>query len=349
MIDTEEHAMPTSHKKKLSAKTIFNIFSIVLTVGCLAYFGLSDNGLLTLTQHVHQFRIEWLFLGFLCMLSDLFLDTWLIYLFTKSISSSYTFARAFKVCMVGHLYSAVTPFQSGGQPMQIYVMTKQQVDAGNATSTLVQKFFVYQTSITMYSLIAIIFQYGKAQSRLSPVMLGLLIFGFVVQGTVAGFLLVVSFNQKLTHLLLTWAAKLLSKIHLVKDYDKTIEAWQVQIDSFHESNQRLYKDKSLLVKTYILTFFQLTALFVVSYCIYRSFNLHLATAFDTIFSQAFVTMVSSLMPLPGSAGASEGSFFVFFSPYFGDLTKSADIVWRFITYIAVIIVSAPFSKIKAEM
>jgi uncharacterized protein (TIRG00374 family) len=342
--------MSIFHGKKLSAKTIFNILSIVLTVGLLAYFCFSDDGLLTLAQHMHQFQIGWLVIGFCCMLSDLLLDTLLIYFFTKSISSAYTVKRAFKVCMVGHLYSAITPFQSGGQPMQIYVMTKQNIDAGNATSMLVQKFFVYQTSITAYSLVAIIFQYGSQINSQNPVLLGLTIFGFLVQGGCAAMLLVVSFNQKVTSKLLSWIVKLLSKLHLVKNHDKTLQSWQVQLDSFHESNQQLYKNKKLLAKTYILTFLQLTALFVVSYCIYRAFNLHKASPFSMVFSQAFVTMVSSLIPLPGAAGASEASFLAFFSIYFTPETiKSATALWRFITYIAVIIVSAPFSKIHAEM
>jgi uncharacterized protein (TIRG00374 family) len=342
--------MPTTQRKRISAKTFFNIFSIVLTVSCLGYFAFSDNGLTTLAEHVHQFKIEWLIFAFLCMLADLFLDTWLIYLFTKSISDSYTFRRAFKVCMVGHLYSAITPFQSGGQPMQIYVMTKQQIDAGNAASTLVQKFFVYQTGITVYSMFALIFQYGKEKSLLSPVMIGLTIFGFIVQGTAAGFLLVVSFNQKITNKLLVWATKFLSKIHLVKNYEKTLTAWQVQLDSFHESNQYLYRNKSLLIKTYVLTFLQLTSLFAVCYCIYRSFGFHEASPLSMIFSQAFVTMVSSLIPLPGAAGASELSSYVFMTPFFTPETlKSAILLWRFITYPAVILISAPFSKIKSEM
>ncbi|WBY64950.1 MAG: Phosphatidylglycerol lysyltransferase [Thermocaproicibacter melissae] len=342
--------MPTSQRKKISAKTFFNIFSIVLTVGCLSYFAFSENGLTTLAEHVHQFKIEWLIFAVLCMLSDLFLDTCLIYLFTKGISNSYTFRRAFKVCMVGHLYSAITPFQSGGQPMQIYVMTKQKIDAGNAASTLVQKFFVYQTSITAYSMFALIFQYGKEINLLSPIMVALTIFGFIVQGTAAGFLLVVSFNQKITNKLLVWATKFLSKIHLVKNYEKTLESWQVQLDSFHESNQYLYRNKSLLIKTYILTFFQLTSLFAVFYCIYRSFGFNKASPVSMIFSQAFVTMVSSLIPLPGAAGASELSSYVFMNPFFTPETvKPAVLLWRIITYPAVILISAPFSKIKSEM
>lgn len=336
--------------KKLSGKTIFNILTIVLSISLLAYFCLSENGLTSLSQHIHEFKTEWLVFGFLCMLMDLFLDTCLIYLFTKSISQNYTFNRAFKVCMVGHLYSAVTPFQSGGQPMQIYVMSKQEVDPGMATSTLVQKFFVYQTGITLYSLFAIIFQSKYFGNTLNSVMWWLAITGFAAQVAVAVALLVFSFNQKVTHKVLNGAAKLLFKLHIIKSYEHTIESWEKQLDFFHESNQQLYKDKYLLVKAYFLTFLQLTSLFAVSYCIYRAFNLGYASPVNMIFSQAFVTMVSSLIPLPGAAGASEGSFYIFFSSFFtAETLKSAILLWRIITYYAVILISAPFSRIAKNM
>lgn len=336
--------------KKLSGKTIFNFLTIVLSISLLAYFCLSENGLTSLSQHIQEFKIEWLVFGFLCMLSDLFLDTLLIFLFTKSISEKYTFGRAFKVCMVGHLYSAVTPFQSGGQPMQIYVMSKQEIDPGMATSTLVQKFFIYQTGITLYSLFAIIFQTSYFKNTLNSVMWWLAIIGFAAQVSVAAVLLVFSFNQKITHKVLTAVSKLLFKLHLIKNYEHTIESWEKQLAVFHESNQLLYKNKQLLIKSYFLTFLQLTSLFAVSYCIYRAFNIGYASPINMIFSQAFVTMVSSLIPLPGAAGASEGSFYIFFSSFFTAGTlKSAILLWRIITYYAVILISAPFSRIAKKM
>ncbi len=342
--------MPATRGKKVNWKRVFNIFTVALSVSLLAYFCLSDNGLVTLTQHMRQFRIGWLVAGFLCMLADLFLDTCLIYEFTRGIRQDYTFARAFKVCMVGHLYSAITPFQSGGQPMQIYVMTRQHVDPGMATSALVQKFFVYQTGIALYSLFAIVFQFGHFKSTLTRLMWGLTITGFVAQILMAALLMIISFNQKITHVLLNAAAKFLAKIHLIKDYNVTIESWKKQVDIFHQSNQDLYKGRRMLLKTYLLTFLQLTALFTVSFCIYRSFHIGRTPAINMICSQAFVTMVSSLIPLPGAAGASEGSFYVFFSGYFTQETvKSAILLWRVITYYAVILISAPFSRIAKDM
>jgi glycosyltransferase 2 family protein len=336
--------------KKLSGKTIFNIATIVLSVGLIAYFGLSEDGLVNLAKNIRDFKIIWLVFGFLCMNMDLFLDTVLIYIFAKNIQKDYSLSRAFKVCMVGHLYSAVTPFQSGGQPMQIYVMSKQGIDPGIATSALVQKFFVYQTGIAIYSLFAILFRLRFFSNTLSPLMWTLAAVGFAAQVIACALLLVFSFNQKITHKLLSLACRLLARFHLMKDPENTLVSWEKQLEYFHKSNQYLYKNKLLLVRTYLLTFVQLTALFVVSYCIYRAFNIGRTSPADMICSQAFVTMVSSLIPLPGAAGASEGSFYVFFASFFTSGTlKSAILLWRIITYYAVILISAPFSRIAKKM
>jgi hypothetical protein len=340
--------MPSSCKKKLNVKTILNIFGIGLSAGLLLYLCLSKDGLFSLRDT--QFKTIWLVLGFACTLSDLLLDTVLIYIFTKGVCSGYTFRRAAKVCMVGHLYSAITPFQSGGQPMQIYAMSKQKIDPGTSASTLIQKFFVYQTSITAYSFFAIFYETNTPHDGLNPVMWWLAMIGFAVQALAAVMILVVSFNQKFTNWLVKIIVRSLNRINIVKDYDKTLASWEKQLDFFHKSNQQLYSNKLLLVKAYLLTFLQLTALFAVSYCVYRAFGFNKATLANMIFSQAFVTMVSSLVPLPGAAGASEGSFYVFFSSYFTLQTlKSAVLIWRIVTYYAVMLISAPFSRIKDKM
>jgi uncharacterized protein (TIRG00374 family) len=342
--------MTKAPKKKVQGKTIFNALILLLSAGLVIYFCVSEDGLIDLAHHVTNFKKFWLVLAVLCMFADLILDTVLIYLFTRNAENQYTMRHAFKTCMVGHLYSAVTPFQSGGQPMQIYVMSKQGIDPGVSTSAMVQKFFVYQSALTLYSAFAIVFRFRFFNGALNGVMWGLALAGFAVQAAVIVMILLISFNQNITQRIVLFLCRLLHKLHIVKNYEETSAAWQKQLTFFHDSNKVLYTNKLLMLKTYVITFFQLTALFVVSYCIYRAFNIGTAPAVDMICAQAFVTMVSSLVPLPGAAGASEGSFYVFFSMFFtGGTIKSAILLWRIVTYYAVILVSAPFSRITKKM
>ena len=221
--------MPRIFGKQIGWKNIFSLVSILFSLGILLYFCLSENGLITLLQQLYRFQARWIILAIFCMLADLFLDACLIYLFIKNRAADYRFPAAVKVCLAGHFYSAITPFQSGGQPMQIYLADRQGIDPGSATSALVQKFFVYQTGITLYSLLAILLQIHFFRNLLPPTMWGLTYAGFAVQVAAAVFLLLISFDRKLTHKLLEWV----SRLPIVKKHHGVIPAWEKQVDFFH--------------------------------------------------------------------------------------------------------------------
>ena len=98
----------------------------------------------------------------------------------------------------------------------------------------------------------------------------------------------------------------------------------------------------------MLTAVQMTAFFLVPYCIAMSFNIS-CNIFDMLCAQAYVNMVSSLMPLPGGSGVAEYSFSAFFASYFTPETmKSAILIWRTITYYGTIAISAPFSGFRKK-
>lgn len=50
-------------------------------------------------------------------------------------------------------------------------------------------------------------------------------------------------------------------------------------------------------------------------------------------AQAYVSMVSAFVPLPGASGGAEGSFVLFFSAFFQNSTViPAMVIWRTCTY-----------------
>lgn len=335
-------------KKRISGKTIFNISVFVLCGAMLGYFCLSEDGLISFLKSAQGIDVGWLIMGILCQLLNIIIDAYLIFRFTANNCPFYTFRNAIKSSMVGQFFSCITPFASGGQPMQIYLMSKQGVDPGITVSGLMQKFVVYQSTITTYSLLAILLRYQYFSGQFK-VMGGLALFGFLSQAVVIVGLLLFSFNQKITHKLLTFIFTLLSKLHIIKNADTKIKGLEEQLSSFHECNRQLYKNRKLVLETYVCTVIQLTAMFIIPYCIYRSFNLNGARVVDMICSQAFVTMVSSFIPSPGAAGGSEISFLGFFGSFFSKETiQSAVLVWRIITYYGTIAISAPFSHLAKK-
>lgn len=335
-------------KNKINAKLIFNIISMLVPIGFILYFLLSEKGLFDLMQTISKVNKWWIFAGVFCQLMNIFIDAFILCMFTNNYNKkSYSLKNALKVTAVGQFYSVITPAAVGGQPMQLYCMKNQNIDSGLASSCLLQKFLVYQTSITIYSFIAMICNLELFYGDLKNLMLSLALFGFLSHVIIVCFMFIFSFNKSLASSIVGFFFKILSKIKIIKNPEEKREKIQEQITFFHDSNSKLYKNKKLLFITCLLTFTQLTLIFIIPYTIYRSFNLQGAQVSDMITAQAFVTMVSSFMPLPGGSGAAEGSFYVFFKIFFMESTiKSAILIWRIITYFLNIIIFAPFANIS---
>lgn len=336
-------------RKKANIKVIFNIILVVFLVSLFAYLCFSDNGLVELIAKLKGFNKGWLSAAFFCHLTNIAIDIYLVYKFTANMDSSYTLRRAVRAAMVGQFFSAITPSASGGQPMQVYAMSKQGVDSGVATSALVQKFLVYQTVLTLYSMLAILIRFDYFNS-LNQIVWTLALTGFIMQAVVIAAILLFSFNRRVTFQIISALFHLLAKIRFVKNADEKIEKIEQKLISFHEGNKALYRGKRMFFTTYALTALQLTAIFLVPYCVYRAFHLEGARMIDLICAQSFVTMTSCLAPIPGASGATEGASSIFFSPFFDETTiKSAIALSRFISYYFTILISMPFSRfVKKE-
>lgn len=334
-------------KRKINWKLVFNILSLLVPIGLVIYFLTSEQGLIDLMENASKMNLWWAGAGVLCQFLNISVDAVVLYLIIHNYEKKYNFKQAIKATVIGQFYSVITPGAVGGQPMQLYCMSKQGVDGGVASSCLLQKFLVYQTTITFYSLVAMLCNMSLFYGELKNLMLSLAIFGFLSHLVVVVFMFIFSFNKKLASSIINFFFRLLTKIKIIKNPEEKKEKLEKQVEFFHESNSKLYENKKLLVISCALTVLQLTFLFSIPYMIYRSFNLSGANPADMITAQAFVTMVSSFMPLPGGSGAAEGSFYVFFKLFFTEnIIKSAILIWRIITYFMNVVVFAPFANVS---
>lgn len=334
--------------KKIPWKLIFNISIIILAVVLVTYFIFSDGGFIDLVNSGLKINMWWIAMAVIVHLLNISIDATIIYLFIKQSTPNFNFYNAFVASMVGQFWCAVTPSSSGGQPMQILTMSRMGVKGANATSALIQKFLVWQFTLTVYSIIAVCARFSFFAGTLSPMMWIFAIIGFLAQVVMIVALLLASFCKNLTTKIIGGIFNFLGKIKILKNVEEKKTSLNNQLLSFHECNKELNKNKPLLTKIYVLTAVQMTAYFLVPFCIATSFNIQ-CNVFDMLCAQAYVNMVSSLVPLPGGSGAAEYSFSAFFVSYFTPETmKSAILIWRTITYYGTIAFSAPFARIRSK-
>lgn len=333
--------------KKLNFNIIFNVFVIVVSVVLVTYFCISKDGLVDLMKSDINLNIFWLVMAVLCQLGNMIIDSFLLYLYIKREYKSFTFSDGIKSSFIGSFFSAITPSASGGQPMQVVFMSTKKVDAGYSTSCLIQKFLVYQITSTAFTIFALILEFDFFIANVNTPLLWLfLIAGFFSQVVVTGGIMFASFNKKISGWLLKVTEKILKKIRFIKTPEKHIEKLSNQVSLFHEGNKSLVKSPKLMATSFVLIFVQILLIMLVPYCVYRGFSLNSASAVEIVCSQSFVTLASSMMPMPGATGAAELAFSVFYGMFFGTaMLKSALLMWRVITYYAVILISAPFSML----
>lgn len=330
-------------EKKSFIKVIFNIILLFIPIGFIVYFLTSENGMINLIESAANFSWQWIIFGVICHLTNIAADAFALYALTKNYSKNYTYKQSLKCTAIGQFFSVVTPAAAGSQPMQLYCLKQQNLDTGIASSIILQKFLVYQSTITLYSLVAVICNFDIFNGKNSELMVMLASLGFFSHAFVISLMYFLSFNKKVTSKLMKSIYSLLSKIKIIKNPEEKLKDLEVKLKNFYDANVYLYKNKKSLLKVANATVIQLTLSFVVSYTIYRAFNFNSVNAFDMITGQAFITMVSSFMPLPAGAGAAEGSFYVFFETFFTPNTiKSAILIWRIISYLLTVVVCAPF-------
>ena len=98
---------------------------------------------------------------------------------------------------------SITPLQTGAQPAIFYALTEECIDAGSASSILMMKFIVHQTTLTIYSFIIIVLKFNYFKSMISYLSY-LCILGFVFNLAIILIAVMFSINKKFTKNIITW-------------------------------------------------------------------------------------------------------------------------------------------------
>ncbi len=344
-------------KFKISGTLIFNLIVAALSIYLLIYFFVSEGGIIDLLKTPNSFNLWWILVAVLAYDFNIFIDAIVTLIYIRSQFKHFKFIEAVKVALVGVFFGAVTPSNTGGQPMQLFVMSKMNVGVGFGSACMTQKFIVYQIVSTGFSIFAVIIRFNYLSDAFTGFWSSaFIVLGFTVQLVVTALFLIVSFSTKTTEKIIRFVYWLMVHIKFVKNPDQKKKRLEKEFSMFHKANTELMHNGKRLVAIYALVLIQVLAILSVPYFIYLSFGMpeiavangqEPASMFDFVCIQSFVLFTSNLVPLPGASGGAELAFSIYFTPFFVigavQKIKPAILLWRLSTYYASIIISAPFS------
>ena len=331
-------------KKNKLNKNILQYGFLIFILGITSYLVYRTLDINMLNEVIKMVDKKFIFFGICAVIIHMVLEGVVLKIVIDSIHKVQTRFIGFKLATMGFYYNLITPFASGSQPMQIYVLNKCKMPASKATAVIMNKSIIYQVVVTLYCSVLVILNTAilKGLRGIMPLILmgiGMNAFTLIVS-------MMVIYNPELIKKVSKYIINFLVKFKIFKFLEGKLEKVESFADEYSYSVNLFIKNKKALVSTLLITVVQLSAYFSISFWIYKAFNLSGYTYIYMLTLQSFLYMAISPIPTPGNAGASELAFFTIFKSVFPKpLMGYAIFLYGGFVYYAILIGSGIFTMI----
>lgn len=335
--------------KKAKKRTVFRYLYIVLTILVIVLIGALDPNFEGMLVALESLNTTWLFVSIGVLFMYWITDAWLIQHISSYMYGHYSIVKSLKIGLIGLYYGALTPSATGGQPMQVVYMRRDNIGTGTATGIIGVKLIVYQASLCAISLFFLLLSGSRYYFEYNNVF-WFTIIGFLVNVALIIIISLSLFNRTFIDKLGFGIIKLLYKLKLIKSEEKINSlksTFTNTMNEFHESMSYIMKHKLKVFISFLISIINLLFLFAIPYCIYRAMGFNEHTLYMLLSLQTFLYLAVSFIPTPGSSGASEGGFYLFYGKIFpGENLFAAMLLWRFLTYYAILFVGSAIVLIE---
>lgn len=318
-------------KNVLSSK-YFRYTFLAIIMGITLYLVITTININDLSKAIQNVNKNYMILGMLLIILDSVLESLVMKNVIDKIYKIKNKLIPYKITIMAIYYNLITPFSSGGQAVQLYMLEKEKIPIGKASSIVVNKFLFFHITITLYSLILAILNFKILFTKFYNVS-GLILGGITINFTIFLSMMLVVYNPHLLKNIVMKSSRYLLKFKIFKDVEEKVKKTEKFIDEYNTSAKLVIDDKSFIIKNILLTTIQITVLFSASYCVYRALGLSEVSYIYIITLQSFLYMFVSLAPTPGNLGANELGFYTIFGTIFSqNIVGYAIILYSLLVY-----------------
>lgn len=309
-----------------------NLSLLILALSLVLYFTLKDN-FSSIMHELSKVNILIFALAIFVFILSLMIKSVSLQIFIKEHKKNYSFKSAFCLTLIGQFLNGITPFSTGGQPFQVYLLKKDGHRISDSTSAMVKDSIAYQVALLIMGIFSItlnlVLKTIPINSRLTP----LIIIGFIINIMVLLFLFMIIRMRKTTLSLINKLLLILNKIRK-KNTDQLKKRIEKGLDNFYNCYEELRKNKKQFIITVLTNVINLTLLYMIPYIIFKSLNTNTLDIMRSIMLTSFVMLMGNFVPIPGATGGIEYGFIKFFGIFNTNISviSGAMLLWRFVTY-----------------
>ena len=355
-------------KRQKLFKRLSTVLFIIFMGGVLAYTAYKDffvnENFASIDQLKSIFKTGWIFflLAIVSLSLSFFFKGLKNVVMCKSMTGKAHFITGMETAIIGTYYNNVTPLAVGGQPFEIYHLSKHGVHSGVATSIPIASFFMNQLAFVILGIISLVlFQnnYYNAPSNIinafPKAFYGLTIIGLCCCLFVPSLVILFSLMPKVGAKLVYWVIKLGTKLRIVKNPKETLDNTIKTVVHNSHCLKKLASSPIVFILVMMFSFLENLASGSIAFFVLKGFGLNLVglsflTEWIIVCSISFILFASiTFIPTPGNSGAADLSFFILFErALFAGLAFPAMLVWRLFHFYSTIIIGFTFATLKKK-
>lgn len=284
----------------------------------------------------------------------------------KSLTGKWHLKTSMETAILGLYYNYVTPLAVGGQPFEIYHMSKNGISGGTASSMSLSTFILHQLAFVILSIVSIVLYINNRLNIPQPMLNGipsvikvLAIIGVFCCMFMPIVVIVFSLNSKFGNRLVNFVFKIGAKLKLFKDPEQTKKKTLENLNNNAMCLKQLATRPVVFSFNVLCSFLEQLSLASTAYFSLKFFGFdwpaHGFVEWLQVIELCFIlNSAISFIPTPGNSGAADLSFYLLFNTglgisatidsSYGGVAFCSMLVWRLLSFYSFIVVGFIFSR-----
>ena len=318
--EIEEIQSPKKRKKSI----IFWVFNLILIIGILIWNILSTDDFTPF--EMLRLDYSYILVAFLLMLGMILTDVLSVHRMIYRKTARSRWATSYKSVAIYRF----TPLSTGGQPFMISYLNGRDIPPATSLSIPMTKLLFQDLAWLTLTSACLIYSFTK---KIRTIISALSIIGFIITLVVVVVIICFSISKKIGSRMIGWFVRVMTFLHIWKDYDKHYERLVGSLEDFQAVMRSYNKEFFEVIYQYILSLARIFMMYCLPFFIYSAFKGYNTDMFGEFFIYtALIDLASHVIPLPAGTGINEITFTWLFATYLGGSTFWALLLWRFFTF-----------------
>ncbi len=313
-------------KKKKRNKLILTVLFVLINIGAIVITGILEFTKETPEHIVFDNNMVWLIGAFGCIASAIFFETYKYCFMMRHTTGGVRIKHAFQTAVLGKYYDNITPSGAGGQPFQMYYLSKQGYAPGIAGAMPVLGFLSMQLGFCLVFFVLVCINANAVPTALHVMAYVGILFYLLVPMAIILF----NFFPVTVTRILAWGVRVLGRLKVLKDPEKSQSKMVSSLEEYRTALSEMAKVRGLIVKVMLIGIAYQVSLMSTPFFVLRAFGSPV-TFVDALTLTSYIYAGIAYIPTPGNAGAAEGTFYTIFRNLNSN-TFWGMAIWRFLTY-----------------